>query len=519
MINFLTLIQVVGGDDERSSHHDELNVILNHICFVQAFQSIFYHRIIIICDEIFHERIIEANCNFSYSISIRKFKNQSAHKDVHKMFMDIIAEDKTYSAFQLLGPPEMISLIFDVSKKIGLSGPNYTWILPSNAFVFVEVFNEPSRFLLLQRNKLSFSLNIHSDIKTNLLCEGFCREKLYSSNHTLFTIRTRNEQGNLVTIGSIVNPNSQDFYKLESNQLLTRLFPTFYFNTGGGGSGGDKVRLKIVTILDPPFTIVKSDSISNTCDVGHLCWVYQQPTPASPSQQDTLVGKCCVGFCIDLLELLKYDLNFDADLYIVKDSVYGDKVNNTWVGMVGDVVHGKADLVLAALTINAQRSKVIDYTGPYMVGGVAIATMVEKTMFPFVNLEAFKPLTGKMWFVTLMIMFVASVLFLITERIVDTKAMNNRHPAAAQYQRSTYNFRQSFLYIGGLAFQRDIGGEQPIYLGSRVIAIAIAAALLVIMSSYTAVLTANKVTHKTKLPIVGFKDQKVSLSFIVFFNV
>ena len=424
------------------------------------------------------------------------------------MFMDIISEDKMYSAFQLLGPSEMISLIFDVSKKFGLSGPNYTWILPSNAFLFVEIFNKPSRYLVLQRNKLSFS--IYS--KRTLSCEGFCREKLYSSNHTLFTIRTRNEGGNLVSIGSIVDPKPKGFYKLESNQLLTRLFPTFYFNVGSGGSGGgDRVRLKVVTILDPPFTFVKSDSISDTCDVGHLCWVFQKQTPESPSQQDTLVGKCCVGFCIDLLELLKYDLNFDVDLYIVKDSVYGDKVNNTWVGMVGDVVNGQADLIMAALTINAQRSEVIDYTGPYMVGGVAIATMIEKSMFPFVNWEAFKPLTGEMWFVTLMIMFVASVLFLITERIVNSKAMMNQ--GATQHQRSTYNFRQSFLYIGGLAFQRDIGGEQPIYLGSRLIAIAIAAALLVIMSSYTAVLTANKVTHKTKLPIVGFKDQKVSLCF------
>ena len=499
----------VGNEENNTSF------IVDHICFIKAFQVLLLRSMIIICDEVFHKHIVEANCNFSPAISIRTIRNHSTHKDIQKMFLDIISEE-TYSAFQLLGPPEIVSVIFDVSKNIGLSGSNYTWILPFNALVFVEISNQPSRFILLQTNRPSFGLYPRSTIEKTF-CEGYCRGNIFNSNHNLFTIRTRIEPGKLVKVGSVVNfhpQQHQDFYKLESNQLLSRLFSTSYFNVGGGA----RVRLKVVTILDPPFIIVKSESINNMCDVGHLCWVYQTKTTSSEGsnrfhqgeegfeEEIPLVGKCCVGFCIDLLELLNYDLNIEVDLYIVKDSVYGDKVNNTWVGMVGDVVNGKADLIIAALTMNEQRTEVIDYAGPYMVGGVGIVTMIEKSMLPFINLEAFKPLTGEMWFVTLMIMFTSCVMFVVTERIVESKTIKN---GREQHRTCSYTFRQSFFYIGGLAFQRDIGGEQPIHLGSRFIAIVIAASLLVIMTTYTAVLTANKVTHKTKLPIIGFKDSKV----------
>lgn len=47
------------------------------------------------------------------------------------------------------------------------------------------------------------------------------------------------------------------------------------------------------------------------------------------------------GFCIDLLKLLKKDLNFTYELYLVENKKVGsaDK-NGNWNGMIGDLVTG-----------------------------------------------------------------------------------------------------------------------------------------------------------------------------------
>ena len=81
---------------------------------------------------------------------------------------------------------------------------------------------------------------------------------------------------------------------------------------------------------------------------------------------------------------------------------------------------------------------------------------------------------------------------------------------------SNYLIFVSFI-TAGLMFQRDIGGENPLYFGTRTISIAIALSTLIIMSTYTTALTANKVVHTSKTPITGFKDDKVRNTSIPFY--
>jgi len=48
---------------------------------------------------------------------------------------------------------------------------------------------------------------------------------------------------------------------------------------------------------------------------------------------------------MDMLDALENDLAFEADLYLVEDSKYGEIVNGSWVGLVGELESGKADMV------------------------------------------------------------------------------------------------------------------------------------------------------------------------------
>ncbi|XP_051521210.1 glutamate receptor ionotropic, kainate 4-like isoform X2 [Myxocyprinus asiaticus] len=79
------------------------------------------------------------------------------------------------------------------------------------------------------------------------------------------------------------------------------------------------------------------------------------------------------GFCVDMLKELADILKFKYRIRLVGDGVYGvPGANGTWTGMVGELISRKADLAVAALTITAEREKVIDFSKPFMTLGISI---------------------------------------------------------------------------------------------------------------------------------------------------
>ena len=75
------------------------------------------------------------------------------------------------------------------------------------------------------------------------------------------------------------------------------------------------------------------------------------------------------GFSIDLLKRLASEINFQFELY--EGSDYGSETEQSdgtkqWSGLVGDVVSGRADFAVSAMTVTPQREKVVDFTKRYM---------------------------------------------------------------------------------------------------------------------------------------------------------
>lgn len=48
------------------------------------------------------------------------------------------------------------------------------------------------------------------------------------------------------------------------------------------------------------------------------------------------------GFCVDLLDKLAENLDFEYKINIVKDGKYGEQINGTykWNGMIGEILSG-----------------------------------------------------------------------------------------------------------------------------------------------------------------------------------
>lgn len=81
------------------------------------------------------------------------------------------------------------------------------------------------------------------------------------------------------------------------------------------------------------------------------------------------------GYCIDLARLIcEKKLEIKCRFRLVKDNGYGSKLANdqSWNGMIGELVRHEADLAVAPLTITSQRESVVDFSKPWMNLGISI---------------------------------------------------------------------------------------------------------------------------------------------------
>ncbi|KAE9526559.1 hypothetical protein AGLY_013207, partial [Aphis glycines] len=89
------------------------------------------------------------------------------------------------------------------------------------------------------------------------------------------------------------------------------------------------------------------------------------------------------GYCIDLIEKLSIEMNFKYEL-VIKDQ-FGelDPVTNKWNGLIGGLVDGELDIVIAALTMTSEREEVIDFIAPYFEQtGISIDNKSTSTIDP-----------------------------------------------------------------------------------------------------------------------------------------
>lgn len=74
---------------------------------------------------------------------------------------------------------------------------------------------------------------------------------------------------------------------------------------------------------------------------------------------------------------MQKDLVFDAEIYVSSDGLYGkfDTSKNSWTGIVGEIISGKADLALD-LSITMNRSQYINMIYPNIA--TALNILVQK---------------------------------------------------------------------------------------------------------------------------------------------
>lgn len=99
------------------------------------------------------------------------------------------------------------------------------------------------------------------------------------------------------------------------------------------------------------------------------------------------------GYMIDLLDELSTKLNFTYQINM--EIMYGSMDDKgKWNGMMESVISGQVDMAASDITITAIREKFVDFTYPFLTGGITIVYKKpdEGTPLPFHNSEGLEVL-------------------------------------------------------------------------------------------------------------------------------
>ncbi|KAI4789561.1 hypothetical protein KUCAC02_035165 [Chaenocephalus aceratus] len=243
-------------------------------------------------------------------------------------------------------------------------------------------------------------------------------------------------------------------------------------------------RVRVVTLVEHPFVFTRDVDDEGSCPAGQFCLdagtnssevlerIFREVAGGNSSFLPAGFGRCCYGYCIDLLEKLAEDLDFQFDLYVVGDGKYGAWKGGRWTGLVGDLMNGLADMAATSFSINSARSRVIDFTSPFFSTSLGILV---RTLF----------LTLYEW-----------------------KSPYGMTPHGRNRIR-VFSYSSALNLCYAILFGRTVSSKPPKCWTSRFLMNLWAIFCLLVLSSYTANLAAVMVGEKTFEEVSGIHDAKL----------
>uniref|UniRef100_A0A8B9HLR8 Glutamate receptor n=1 Tax=Astyanax mexicanus TaxID=7994 RepID=A0A8B9HLR8_ASTMX len=275
-----------------------------------------------------------------------------------------------------------------------------------------------------------------------------------------------------------------------------------------------RVRLRVVTLVEHPFVFTRDVDDEGQCPAGQLCLdphtnssdvlnqLFRDSSGSSGSSIPSEIRKCCYGYCIDLLEKLAEDMQFEFDLYIVGDGKYGAWKGGEWTGLVGDLLRGAADMAVTSFSINSARSRVIDFTSPFFSTSLGILVRSKDTAAP---IGAFMwPLHWSMW-VGIFVALHITALFLT---LYEWNSPFGMTPHGRNRVR-VFSYSSALNLCYAILFGRTVASKTPKCWTGRFLMNLWAIFCLLVLSSYTANLAAVMVGEKTFEEVSGIHDAKL----------
>jgi len=125
------------------------------------------------------------------------------------------------------------------------------------------------------------------------------------------------------------------------------------------------------------------------------------------------------GFSIDLLKVLSKEAGFKYEIKMVDNYGTYQETHQNWTGLVGELIEGSADLAIADLTVTTEREKLIDFSIPFMSGGITILSkkQVDKEMY----YSFLDPFTLGVWILIAVAYLILGIVFVVLKTMQKKK--------------------------------------------------------------------------------------------------
>nr|KAG5704000.1 hypothetical protein BaRGS_032089 [Batillaria attramentaria] len=269
-----------------------------------------------------------------------------------------------------------------------------------------------------------------------------------------------------------------------------------------------KRNITVVTLKEIPFVNVEDMPPDGICKPP----LEQEDSHSFPCHNKTSGEvKCCSGYCMDMLYNISETCSFNFTVHLSQDGLFGsfERRNNSdqkeWNGMIGELINGEADMIVAPLTINPERAANIDFTKPFKYQGLNI--LVKKIQKDSSLASFLQPFQDTLWIlVGLSVHVVALVLYLL-----DRFSPFGRFKLAKSEdtEEDALNLSSAMWFSWGVLLNSGIGEGTPRSFSARVLGMVWAGFAMIIVASYTANLAAFLVLDRPEARISGIDDPRL----------
>uniref|UniRef100_A0A8C7YM37 Glutamate receptor n=1 Tax=Oryzias sinensis TaxID=183150 RepID=A0A8C7YM37_9TELE len=439
---------------------------------------------------------------------------------------------------------EEAQYLFSLASEVGLVGPGYIWIIPSMAVGNPDI-PPPDSFpvglisIITDRWRMSLRKRVRDGVaivvkgvqsfrkERGFIPEGHsdCHNPVKPSGHLPFfvfrhmlNVTWEHNDFSFNSNGYLVNPamiiitldrerlwDKVGTYEVGILQMRYPVWPRF-------GSYLEPVsdyrHLTVATLEERPFVIVEAvDPATGTCVSNTV------PCRRQSNKTETIVGHtepytklCCKGFCIDILKKLARTIKFSYDLYLVTNGKHGKLVRGIWNGMIGEVFYKRADMAIGSLTINEERSEIIDFSVPFVETGISVMVARSNgTVSPSAFLEPYSPAVWVMMFV--MCLTVVAITVFVFE-YCSPVGYNRSLVTAKDPGGPTFTIGKSVWLLWGIVFNNSVPIENPKGTTSKIMVLVWAFFAVIFLASYTANLAAFMIQEQYIDTVSGLSDKK-----------
>uniref|UniRef100_A0A8C8SE89 Glutamate receptor n=1 Tax=Pelusios castaneus TaxID=367368 RepID=A0A8C8SE89_9SAUR len=431
--------------------------------------------------------------------------------------------------------------LFQVAEQAGLIGPGYIWIVPSLTVGNMEVPPASFPIGLISVVTESWKMSLRQKVRDGVAilavgAESYFRTHGYlpdvgrdcktppntTANNTfyrhLLNVTWEHRDFSFNECGFLVRPtmvvislNRHRLWEMVGKWekgIIHMKYPVWPRYGSFLQPVSDNRHLTVATLEERPFVIVENtDPTTGVCVRNTVpCRKQTNYTDTGDGPVDPYTKLCCKGFCIDILKKLAKAVKFSYDLYLVTNGKHGKIVRGIWNGMIGEVYYQRADMAIGSLTINEERSEIVDFSVPFVETGISVMVARSNgTVSPSAFLEPYSPAVWVMMFV-MCLTVVAITVFMF--EYFSPVGYNQNLTSGKKSGGPSFTIGKSVWLLWALVFNNSVPIENPKGTTSKIMVLIWAFFAVIFLASYTANLAAFMIQEQYIDTVSGLSDKK-----------